>query len=294
MTKARRRKPDLRDEWDFASEQNKGFHEAADIFPEMKPEEFSAFKKDIATNGLQTPIVTIPDGRIIDGRHRWRACMETKTQPRYIIYRGNPWNYVVSANLHRRQLSDQQRAMVAERLAKRGSGERGPGRATIEKGAADAAAFQDRQPTRAEAAKLLNVNDASIERARKVRNRGTVGLAELVEENRISLGTAARISTMDEDTQRKYVDRIRAGEKPRDIARAARYEKPTAVTVFTKTNADSLGSGLFGIEMAFKDVTSVDSGVTPDVAKQLGVQIRTAKTVLNRVQKLLVQVAGEG
>lgn len=294
MTKTRQRKPDPRDEWDLASEQNKGFHEAADIFPEMKPDEFEAFKKDIATNGLQTPIVTIPDGRIIDGRHRWRACMETKTAPRYITYRGNPWNYVVSANLHRRQLSDQQRAMVAERLAKRGPGERGLGRATIEKGAAGAAAFQDRQPTRAEAARLLNVNDASIERARKVRNRGTDGLAELVEENRISLGTAARISRMDEDTQRKYVDRIRNGEKPRDIARAARHEKPDAVTVFTKPNADSLGSGLFGIEMAFRDVTSVDNGVTPEVAKQLGVQIRTAKTVLNRLQKLLVQVAGEG
>src|SRR6266536_1314394 len=111
-----------REEWDFTGEENKGFHEAADIFPEMAPEEFEAFKADIAENGLQTPIVTIPDGRIIDGRHRWRACMETKTKPRYIVYRGNPWNYVISANLHRRHLNSSQRAMVVARIADRPRG----------------------------------------------------------------------------------------------------------------------------------------------------------------------------
>lgn len=281
-------------EWDFASEDNRGFHEAAELFPEMSQEEFDAFTKDIAENGLQTAIVTLPDGRIIDGRHRWRACMVTRTPPRYQVHNGNPWAYVVSANLHRRQLSDQQRAMVAERLAKRGPGERGPDRATIMKGAAAAVAFRDRQPSRAEAAGMLNVNDAAIERARRIRTRGITDLAPLVEENLIPLGTAARIASMDEGTQRKYVERIRNGEKPRDISRTAKEESRTAVTVFTKLQADNLSSGLIGIELAFKDVARVDSAITPNTARNLGVQIKSTKTVLNRLQKLLHDVAEKG
>src|SRR6266498_3886262 len=141
MSKRRQR---LR-EWDLISGQNSGFHRAADIFPQMSDAEFAALKEDIAANGLQSPIMTDPDGKIIDGRHRWRACMETKTEPRYQVYRGNPWVYVVSANLHRRHLTDGQRAMVAARLARRASGVRGPGRATLAKGAADAAPYGDAQ-----------------------------------------------------------------------------------------------------------------------------------------------------
>lgn len=291
--------PEPLKEWDFASEDNRGFHEAADIFPTMSPEEFAAFKEDIATNGLQTPIVTIPDGRIIDGRHRWRACMDTKTEPKYQVYQGNPWTYVISANLHRRHLNASQRAMVVARMADRKPGLRNQA-APRNRGAED-----HLPPTQGHAAELLGVGLSSVTDARRVVKAGTPALRTLVDDGLAAVSTAARVSAMPDDVQQEFVRRVRSGEKPTDVARVpievpeyvptnGGKRKHAPVTVFTKSNAEALSSGLIGIEMAFTDVTSVDKAVTSDTAKKLNGQIKSTKTVLNRLQKLLMEVIEEG
>lgn len=293
-----------RAEWDFAGEENRGFHEAADIFPEMSKEEFDSFKDDIAENGLQTPIVTLLDGRIIDGRHRWRACMETKTPPRYIIYRGNPWNYVISANLHRRHLNASQRAMVVARIADRPRGGQ-PGNANARRNPGNGESSHDQlPPTQTKAADMLAVGHSSVTQARRVMKHGTPEIAALVDDGLVKVNTAARVSAMGEDVQREFVRRVRSGEKPTDVApiqgraytngNGKRVLKHPSVAIFTKLNAEALSSGLVGIEMAFAEVTSVDKAVTREMASSLGARIRATKTVLNRLQRLLLEVAKEG
>jgi hypothetical protein len=51
------------------------FHEIADIFPMMTASEFAALKRDIQENGLLEPI-ELYEGKVIDGRNRYRACYE--------------------------------------------------------------------------------------------------------------------------------------------------------------------------------------------------------------------------
>lgn len=276
-------------EWDLSSEENRGFHEAADIFPAMSDEEFEAFKKDIAENGLQTPIVTLPDGNIIDGRHRWRACMETHTDPRYQVHNGNPWVYVISANLHRRHLSSSQRAMVAARIAVRTPGNRSKMLETV---------FTESNlpPTQGQATEMLGVGHTSITKARRVMRTGIPELAAVVDDGSVRVETAARVAGMDEDTQREFVKRVKDGERPTDISPIGRGHtqgrnktviKQTPMTTFTKINADNLSSGLVGIEMSFRSVATLDEAVTPSRAKQLLSQLRSAKAVLNRLGRLL-------
>jgi len=91
------------------------FHEIANIFPLMDGPEFTALVEDIRTNGLLDPIIT-HDGKIIDGRNRYRACVEAGVAPRFEVWRQNGASltqWVISKNLHRRHLTSSQRAACA-------------------------------------------------------------------------------------------------------------------------------------------------------------------------------------
>ena len=56
------------------------FHEVANLFPMMTPDEFAGLKEDIDRNGQIDP-VWIHDGKIIDGRNRYLACTELGIEP---------------------------------------------------------------------------------------------------------------------------------------------------------------------------------------------------------------------
>lgn len=93
------------------------FHPVANIFPLLQGQEFEDLKADIAQNGLIQPIWVHPDGRIIDGRNRWRACVETGTNADFEVWdeakHGPLVQFVISLNLHRRHLDSSQRAAIA-------------------------------------------------------------------------------------------------------------------------------------------------------------------------------------
>ncbi len=82
-------------------------HEAAGLFPPMSEAEFEALVADISENGLREPIVTF-SGKILDGRHRWRACKRLNLSPTMVEWDGggSPMAFVASMNLHRRHLDE--------------------------------------------------------------------------------------------------------------------------------------------------------------------------------------------
>jgi DNA modification methylase len=100
------------------NELDRPYHDIAKLFPLLEGPEYDALKADIAANGLLEPIWLHPDGSIIDGRNRHRACIETETPPRFRTWQGDGSlvAFVVSLNLHRRHLTSSQRAAVALEL----------------------------------------------------------------------------------------------------------------------------------------------------------------------------------
>lgn len=129
------------------------FHKYANLFPMMDKESFASLVSDIQENGLLEPIV-IYDEKILDGRNRYKACVELGIEPRYERVNGNtdPLKYVISKNLQRRHLNETQRAGVAARLANLGWGQR-----------ADRAANLPLSPvTQASAAEMLNVGERTL------------------------------------------------------------------------------------------------------------------------------------
>src|SRR5215472_15276187 len=109
------------------------FHPAADLFPliEVDSTAFAELVQDIRENGLLDSIELF-EGKILDGRNRYRACQHAGVEPRFEQWKGDdPYHHVISRNLYRRHLTDDQRAMIAvaalpelEREAKKHQGSR--------------------------------------------------------------------------------------------------------------------------------------------------------------------------
>ena len=92
-------------------------HPFADVFPILDGEAFNALEKDIEARGQQEPIV-VYEGKILDGRNRYRACQILGREPEVREFAGDDaMGFVLSANLHRRHLNEGQRAMVGANLS---------------------------------------------------------------------------------------------------------------------------------------------------------------------------------
>jgi len=144
--------------------QNIPFHPLAEIFPSIYGKEFVELKADIKANGLHEPIVMY-EGKILDGRNRFRACQEVGVTPHFTDYTGDdPAKYVISLNLHRRHLDESQRGIVAAKIANLTKSDAAT--------RSHDATANLQSHTRAEAADMLNVSERTVNTAKKVLNEG--------------------------------------------------------------------------------------------------------------------------
>ncbi len=86
-------------------------HPLSAAFPSMSDADFLALKDNIEDHGQREPII-IFEGMVLDGWHRYRACMELGLKPAQFNFDASedPVAYVISQNLHRRHLTASQRA----------------------------------------------------------------------------------------------------------------------------------------------------------------------------------------
>lgn len=92
---------------------NLEFHPLANIFPMLPDDELIELSDDIKQRGLNNPIWLL-DGKILDGRNRYRACILAGVIPAFKQFTGeSPTAFVLSENLHRRHLNQSQKGVVA-------------------------------------------------------------------------------------------------------------------------------------------------------------------------------------
>jgi hypothetical protein len=177
------------------------FHEFANIFPLLGEAELGRLADDIRDNGQQVPI-TLHEGKILDGRNRYRACVQAGVEPQLATYQGtDPLGFVVTHNLHRRHLTESQRAMIAAKLAdlKRG------GVAGCHKTNASIDALVSEGKSRDEAAAQMQVGRATIDRAKRIQRTGIPELADHVNAGKVSVNAAYIVSSLPAEEQRELI-----------------------------------------------------------------------------------------
>jgi N6-adenosine-specific RNA methylase IME4/ParB-like chromosome segregation protein Spo0J len=145
-------------------------HPAADLFPLMDAASFQQLKQDIAEHGQLEPVIFYR-GKLLDGRHRWRACHELGIACKRATFQGRTdataYRFVLSQNLHRRHLTASQRAALAldvlplfEREAKQRQGSREDIRERIPE--------SDKGKAAEKVAEMVGVNPRYISDAKRV------------------------------------------------------------------------------------------------------------------------------
>jgi len=179
------------------------FHPLVELFPRMEDSAFAAFVADIREHGVRQPI-TVHEGQILDGRNRVLACEQLGIECPTREYEGNVdemLGFVVSANLHRRQLSESQLALVAARIANFGHG----GDRRSDQAACSPLVSQ------ADAGKRVGVSERSVRDAVKVLNEAAPEMVKAVDTGVLPVSAAAKLVDKAPDFQRRVVKKIMTG-----------------------------------------------------------------------------------
>lgn len=264
------------------------------------------------------PVALTPDGQLLDGRHRWRACQELGIEPKTEIITTNPWAYVVSMNLHRRHLSVSQLSMVGAKLALRKEGGSTKIKVNVPAGAVRTILDElvtpdvvetlppvppvaDVPPTRDEVAGLLGVSPRNVSRARRLYEHGVPGLAPLVEEDRVNVGTAERITRLSEEEQTVFVEEVRGGADPFKVAPPDEERAKTPSRIAERENRKHQGrardrykyirkealeqvrASLYALGLLLENTEGLSPEITPE-------EIRQAYDDLSRVRPNLAKL----
>lgn len=156
-------------------------HPLSAAFPAMSADDFQALKDDVEINGQREPVM-VYKGMVLDGWHRYRACMELGREPERFTFPADkdPVAFVLSHNLHRRHLTSSQRAAAVVACT-----EWAP--ASRPKKGEPSSPFS----TNDQLAKAANVSDRTIKDAKAAHR---AGLGEAVKAGALTVKEAAQVA----------------------------------------------------------------------------------------------------
>lgn len=186
-------------------------HEFAKIFPMMPDDQIQELAEDIRENGQENPATIDEEGYLLDGRNRAVACRIAGVEMVTKLFAGrdeDKLNFVISQNFRRRQLTESQRAMTADKLRDMFAAlAKARQEATQPKKGQQVGQVvanfppPDAGKTRDQAGKAMNVSGRLVDDARKVRTKGTPELVAKVESGEVKVSRAAKIADLPKEQQ---------------------------------------------------------------------------------------------
>lgn len=164
------------------------YHPSVTIFRDMQDDQFEQLKASIELSGQLEPIAT-QGGKIIDGRHRYRACLELGRKPIFkeIDAQMSAIEYCVAENLHRRHLSDFDKAEAANQIG------------MLSVGSNQHTAVAGR--SQGFLANLFETSADTLQRGKKIIRDGSPELQDAVRSGKISVTVGALLSDLPKEQQ---------------------------------------------------------------------------------------------
>jgi site-specific DNA-methyltransferase (adenine-specific) len=204
-----------------------------DLLPPLALERFYDLQADIEANGQRVPIVVTPDGVVIDGHHRLKACLGLGLVPRFeVVETDQPEALAIKLNMARRNLSPDELSTVRLRQRALAWKMAESGMTQAEVGAALGVA------RRTIAHWLANIPNGEVAKRNKPDNRVKVPVGarpEIVE--RIEAGETQAQVAADFGVNQPAIAKIVRAEKARQEETEARQ------STFDATVADADGDG---------------------------------------------------
>ncbi len=188
-------------------------HEFALWMPEMSVTDYEALRDDIEQQGQSSPIVVLHGtNRILDGRHRLKACREIGREPRVRVWAGTQQEaarLVVSLNARRRHLNSSQLALIAAKLADLPRGRPVSPRAVIPPIGGITSNMASQPMSTKQASVITGASVRSIERARQA-SKAIPEVMEAIQKGEVSCNTGADISKLPRSDQLEAVNNARS------------------------------------------------------------------------------------
>ena len=188
-------------------------HPLSAAFPPMSAEEFQALKDSIYINGVLNPI-TIFEGMVIDGWHRYQAATELAMPCPWVDMDESidPKDYVMAQNKARRHITQAQLAMATAQVYRwRANG-------------GNQSAVPAECKSTAEMADIAGVGQRSMEQAKAVEKKATPEVVAAVKRGDIGLEKAAAIAKLPMQEQAAAINK----PLPRPAAKPAPVVEPEA------------------------------------------------------------------
>ena len=217
-------------------------HPIAACWPLLDETELAGVAASIKVLGLLEPL-TMFEGKILDGRNRYRACKLAGVIPHTLEFGGtDPIAFAHSKNEHRRHSTTSQRAMTAAKLS----------------------SLKTEKISQSEAAEQLKVSRRSVVDAAKVLDEGTPELVAAVESGEVPVSVAATVATLPEEEQREAVATGTVAETAKKV-KEKREQEPNLCDRCKKTGAARDCRWCAELEAEAKAERGVDPRTLPPV-----------------------------
>ena len=230
-------------------------HPAALAFPEMGTSAFEALKKSIKENGLHHPIV-LHEGKIIDGKHRYKACLELGIEPKTETWdgKGSLTDFISDMNINRRDVTKNQRYAIALKL-KNSYAKEAKERQRLSKGRGKKGSCTEHKPidARKMACRKAGVSEHSLSAVQTLHEKAR-DLFDAVFDGYMALSKAMKLFKQRENPE--YFDDL-----------IGRFYIDIALPKNTWVSDVRLDKSTQFIEMKVRHES--ENGLTPDVIKQV-------------------------